>query len=538
MAGTQDLLAEYVQTGSETAFRELVNRYVDLVYSVALRLVNGDTHRAEDVSQMVFSDLASLARKLPPGVMLGGWLHRHTCFLGAKVMRGERRQLRERQAVEMNQVNSDGGPFLGPLLDQVIDELRDEERTAILLRFFEQDDFRAIGQALGTSEDAARMRVNRALEKLEALLKRRGVKTSAAALTVALSANAVHAAPVGLAASISAASLANAAAGTSVLTSLKVMAMGKIKLGLLGAIVAAGLAAPFALQYNNAARLRRENESLQRQLDQSALLAADNLRLSNELARSSALLSAPADQSNELLRLRGEVSRMRKDSEELAQLKSGASSDSAESAARSWLNRVALLKQRVQQNPEVAIPEMQLLQQEDWLAAVKARQLDTEADYRLATAELRRAAEAKVAPLLQKGLKDYLQANSGKMPENIGQLQAYLDASITEPMLQRWQVAPASTVRSLGLGGDVVITQKAPIDDVFDTCFGVGPAGLGQTDFLSREVGETMNPVWQAYRTAHEGRWPDNVSELTPYATTPEQQVALNKLILKNSAPK
>src|SRR5664280_494645 len=110
MTDSQKLLAEYVQSGSEPAFRELVARYLDLVYSVALRLVEGDTHRAEDVAQTVFADLARQARTLSPDVMLGGWLHRHTCFVAVNTMRGERRrQSRERQAVEMNALQNTSG---------------------------------------------------------------------------------------------------------------------------------------------------------------------------------------------------------------------------------------------------------------------------------------------------------------------------------------------------------------------------------------------------------------------------------------------
>ena len=86
------------KVGEEAAFRELVSRYVDLVYSAAIRLVNGDAHLAEDVTQTVFADLARMARSLSRGVMLGGWLHRHTCFVAGKTMRSERRRLaRERQ---------------------------------------------------------------------------------------------------------------------------------------------------------------------------------------------------------------------------------------------------------------------------------------------------------------------------------------------------------------------------------------------------------------------------------------------------------
>jgi len=196
--------------GSDAAFRELVTRYVDLVYSTALRLVEGDTHRAEDVTQTVFVDLSRKARMLPADVRLGGWLHRDTCLVAGHSLRGERRrQAREKQAAEMNaQQNHFEADFsqVAPLLDEAINELGEADRTAILLRFFEQQDFRAVGQALGSNEDAARMRVTRALEKLEEFLKRRGVTTTAASLSVVLTANAVQAAPVGLAVTISTAS--------------------------------------------------------------------------------------------------------------------------------------------------------------------------------------------------------------------------------------------------------------------------------------------------------------------------------------------
>ena len=209
MTDSQSLLAEYTRSGSDAAFGELVTRYVDLVYSTALRLVEGDTHRAEGVAQTVFVDLARIARTLPKDVSLGGWLHRDTCFVAAHTMRGERRrQSRERQAVEMNalQNNSEADfSLVAPILDEAINELGEADRTAILLRFFEQRDFRSVGQALGSNEDAARMRVTRALEKLESLLKSRGVTASSVTLAVVLGANAVQAAPVGLAVTISSA---------------------------------------------------------------------------------------------------------------------------------------------------------------------------------------------------------------------------------------------------------------------------------------------------------------------------------------------
>ena len=248
MTDSQQLLAEYRQNGSDAAFRELVTRYVDLVYSTALRLVEGDTHRAEDVAQTVFVDLARKAQTLPHEVRLGGWLHRDACLVAGHTMRGERRrQSRERQAVEMNVLqNHSDADFsqVAPLLDDAIDELGEADRTAILLRFFEQQDFHAVGRALGSSEDAARMRVTRALEKLHTLLTHRGVTLSAAALGTALATEAVTAAPAGLAGSVAGAALANAAAGSlGTLSILKSMTLAKVTLGIAGVILAGLLAA-------------------------------------------------------------------------------------------------------------------------------------------------------------------------------------------------------------------------------------------------------------------------------------------------------
>jgi len=218
MTDSQELLAEYATNGSEEAFRELVTRYVNLVYSTALRLVSGDSQLAEDVTPTVVISLARKGRALSSGVMLGGWLHRDTCFVAAKTMRSERRRKsRERYSVEMNTWQDHSGSDLmqvAPILDEAIDQLGAEDRIAILLRFFEQLDFRSVGEVLGSNEDAARMRVNRALEKLHSLLKHRGVSLSVAALGTALATEAVTAAPVGLAATITAAALS----GTTVTT--------------------------------------------------------------------------------------------------------------------------------------------------------------------------------------------------------------------------------------------------------------------------------------------------------------------------------
>jgi len=321
MTESQQLLARYVEAGSETAFRELVNRYVDLVYSAAVRLVEGDTHLAQDVTQMVFADLAGKARTLAPAVMLGGWLHRHTCFVAGKTMRSERRRrARERQAVEMKAIEDHSAAnllLIAPILDEAIDQLRPEDRAAILLRFFEQCDFPSVGEALGINEDAARKRVERALDKLHGLLRHRGVGLPATALAAALATEVVTAVPAGFAASVSSAALAAAAGGGgTVLPLLKIMSMIKLKIGIAGAVITAAVAVPWVMQQQAQTRLAEANESLRQQTEQNSRLAAENERLSTLLARSAAPAPSTNDSAREVLRLRGEVSRLRRENAE------------------------------------------------------------------------------------------------------------------------------------------------------------------------------------------------------------------------------
>jgi len=322
MSDTQQLLTDYSKTGSEAAFRELVSRYVDLVYSAAVRLVEGDTHLAEDVTQTVFADLARMGKSLSREVMLGGWLHRHTCFVASKTMRSERRRLaRERQAVEMNAQEDHSAANLAsvsPILDDAINQLAAEDRTAILLRFFEQRDFRGVGEALGSNEEAARKRVDRALDKLESLLKRRGVAFSATALATALGAQAVSAAPVGLAVTVSTVALAGTA-GSSVatLTILKIMSMTKLKVGVVTAMVATGVAIPWVIQHNTQAKLDEANAALRRQTEETSHLVAENERLAGLVAKAGAPV-ASVSPSSDTLKLRGEVGRLRRENAEIA----------------------------------------------------------------------------------------------------------------------------------------------------------------------------------------------------------------------------
>jgi RNA polymerase sigma factor (sigma-70 family) len=197
---TQDwpLLREYVERGSEQAFAKLVASYVDMVYSAALRQVRR-RDLAEEVTQVVFIILARKASTLKPDVMLPAWLHKTARYTAANVLKVQaRRTAHERKAAQMaaDYLRVDSSwEKLSPVLDEGIARLNERERAAILLRFFQHKSLAETGQALGVSEDAAGMRVSRALEKLRAFFRSRGVAMPAAALGGVISANSVHAAP-------------------------------------------------------------------------------------------------------------------------------------------------------------------------------------------------------------------------------------------------------------------------------------------------------------------------------------------------------
>jgi len=241
-----ELLRHYAGQDSEEAFTTLVTRHVNLVYSTALRHV-GSSHPAEEITQAVFVILAKKARSLRQGTVLSGWLYHAARLTAANFLRSETQRTRREQEAHMqsilNETETDVWQQINPLLDTAMADLNEQERNAIVLRFFEGRNMRDVGNALGASEDAAKKRVARALEKLRKFFTRRGITLSAAVIAGAVSANSVQAAPVGLAETASAVAFAKGAtASVSTLTlikgALKIMAWSKTKTA-----VAAGLAA-------------------------------------------------------------------------------------------------------------------------------------------------------------------------------------------------------------------------------------------------------------------------------------------------------
>jgi RNA polymerase sigma factor (sigma-70 family) len=231
-----DLTRAYADHSSEPAFAELVQRHINLVYSVALRQTR-HAQDAQDVTQAVFILLARKAASLRQRPTLTGWLYETTRFTCRQLVRTRvRRQAREQEACMQSTVNEadDVWQQLAPLLEDGMNRLSEKERALLALRFFENKTGAETAVLLGMGESAAHKRSARALEKLRHYFSKRGVISTPALLAAALTAHSVSAAPATLAPAVTALALTKGAAGaastlTLVKGALKLMAWTKIK---------------------------------------------------------------------------------------------------------------------------------------------------------------------------------------------------------------------------------------------------------------------------------------------------------------------
>jgi RNA polymerase sigma factor (sigma-70 family) len=229
---------------------------------------------------MVFVSLARKAADLVRHPVLPAWLYKSTGLAALDLQRREaRRKVHERESALdaiLTRETAEGPEWdrIRPVLDDAMNQLGERDREAIVLRYFANRPYAEVGRRLGLSENAARMRVDRALEKLRERLGRRGITSTCAALAAGLAAEAAMAAPAGVAAAVASAA---GAAGTAVAGSelFLLMSANKIMTGAVTLFVAAG-AATVAVQERANARLAAEVSSLQAQTADLGSLRKEN----------------------------------------------------------------------------------------------------------------------------------------------------------------------------------------------------------------------------------------------------------------------
>ncbi|MCI0745923.1 MAG: sigma-70 family RNA polymerase sigma factor, partial [Verrucomicrobia subdivision 3 bacterium] len=506
-----DLLREYTQGQSQDAFASLVRRHLDLVYCAALRQVRSP-QLAEEVAQSVFMDLARHARKLKSDTVLSAWLYEVTRRTAISVVRGEaRRQLREQIATQMNAINAAPSDWaqIEPLLDEAMHALDQTDRTAVLLRYFENKSLREVGRTLGTSDDAAQKRVSRAVERLRAFFSKRGVTVGASGLAMVISAHAVHAAPVGLSgAVIATASVAGVAVSTATPmaaanTSITMTTMQKtlvattlivaVSTGVYEARKASALRSEVARLEQQQAPLLGRIEALKRERDQVAARQAA-LQAENEQLRQ-AVADVPT--------LRGEVARLRARQQDPGQAKAGMDMNDPSVqqflAARAQAQEIA---RYLKQMPDKTIPELKLLTDIDWLAATKEARFDSDADVRATLSRLRVLAKNRIP--LGDALHAFINANNGQLPAELAQLKPYLKSSLgdfavednaLDAMLQRYVLLRTGMANEFP-EGTWFIAERAPVDEEYDTRakFGNGTSTIIATGLHS--AGDPDDPTY------------------------------------------
>src|SRR5579872_1123582 len=136
----RELLDRFTQEESEAAFTVLVERYVHLVHSVALRHT-ANLHHAEEITQAVFIILARRAAALDHRTVLSGWLYHTARLTSANFIRSEiRRSRREHESFMQSQPDEQTSQPIWnevlPLLDGAMARLGTADRDALVLRYF------------------------------------------------------------------------------------------------------------------------------------------------------------------------------------------------------------------------------------------------------------------------------------------------------------------------------------------------------------------------------------------------------------------
>ena len=390
---------------------------------------------------------------------------------------------------KLNQLGDDIWPQIAPLLDDAVAELNETDRHAIMLRFYDGRSLREVGAALGASEDAAEKRVSRAVERLREFFAKRGVTVGASGLVVALTTNAVQAAPVNLAVTISAAAITGTAVSTSttIATTAKVIAMTTLQKTLITATVAV-LAGAGIYEARQASQLRDQVQALQQlqaslteQNQQSQQERDEATRQLARLREENAMLNR---NTADLLKLRSEVTRLKNDTG--ASAAGGLAEASTSAAARSWLKRVDQLKQYVERNPAERIPEFEYLDDRGWLvvadAGLESDTFEKEDDYNRAMQSLRFQAESCFARHAQRALRKFAATTQVQFPSDLTQLGPFCDPNVLQTLTELYEIQPANLIpeserRHINAKFDWFITRKARVTSNTTSRLAIFPDG-------------------------------------------------------------
>ncbi len=515
-----ELLQAYVRDHAQPAFATLVDRHLNLVYSAACRQVHSP-QLAEEIVQSVFIELARSAAKIPASQPLAAWLYVVTRRLAINARRQEFRRLaRETTAVELAAMKTppESWPKVAALLDDAMETLNETERTAIVLRFFENLSLREVGDSLGISEDTAQKRVSRALDRLRLAFARSGIAVTATGLATDLSAHSLQIAPVGLGATISTASLLSGAAGSTaiVATASKTIAMTTLQKSLLATACALALgtglyeANAFARQSSEFDALQQQvtafSANLQRSRAQQAAAAA---RLRSVEAAIDARLAKPAPTTAVVT----------------------AEDRALEAQMKTWLAKLDRLKQALRDQPELAIPELTLLPEHVWFSTAVNSKLETNEDLRRALASLRKSAMNTMTSRLQPALVGYLGAHDGALPKSVADLQPFFDPPIEPAWLERYEMLRTGKLDAMSASDPNrrlnLVAIKKPADVEYDDYWTVGTDGFWGTPALNYLVSEGLH----AFAQANNGRLTTVAAELQPFLKWPAPEAAVQKIL-------
>ena len=516
------LLREYAKGGGDALFAQLVHRHTNLVYSAALRQAESADGAAE-IAQRVFVDLArqakALASRLSAEASLAGWLCRSARNQALNHRRNEfRRHARERLAMDQLLSTAESSPDwerLRPILDAALAELSEADYDAVVLRFFQNQDLRTVGQALGVSDDTAQKRVARALEKLREQLSRRGVTTTAAALSLAMTTQAIHAAPAGLTMTISAAAAmtGSAATATTTATITKTIAMTTLQKALLGVTAVAAVGTGI-YERHRASTWEARARTLEAQQTVTASQLEELQRQRNEAVNAQ---TAIQQENQRLAQAAADVPKLRADLARAGarQQPNAAELDPNDPMMQHFLEAKAIankIAQYLKEMPEKSIPEVQFMDDKDWLNATKSAKFDTEQDIRKTLSEVRSIAKNNVP--MGRSLYAFIQANNGQLPTDMSQLKPYIVRPVTDSSFYQWRGAQSpeddalvdsilARYELLHSGnvsdyppGTWFIAEKAPVDKEYDTRMKSAP---GTSTIISTGVGQAGDPDATSY---------------------------------------